>query len=269
MAADFELAGIGRYRRHGAGQPVVVLSNPAADPEWWAAPFVSALGDAGYEMITFVHTGDRWSPPDVVRDVTAFVEHLKVDRVRLVGWSQGAAIAQEVALARPDLVAGAALVATYGRQNTTDRVLQDAYRALSAAGSELDPVRLAMLLLTSYPADLLGDDSFVGQRIDGLRQWSAKPPGDSDRRQRSAAFIADYQERLSALAGIRIPCLVIGFGHDTDTFVVRARQVADAIPNARYLEFPDAGHLEPILAPARVLEPILDFFANLPPDPAL
>lgn len=267
MDADVELAGIGRYRRHGAGSPVVILSNPAADPSWWAAPFVSTLGDAGYEAITFVHTGEGWSPSAVVRDVAAFIEHLEVDRVRLIGWSQGAAIAQEVALQRPDLVASAALVATYARQNTMDRVLQDAYRTLAAGGDELDPVRLALLFLTSYPADLLGDDAFVNPRVDGMRHWAAKP-ADSDRPQRAAAFIAGYHERLPALEAMLPPCLIIGFGLDTDTFVARAREVAEAIPYSRYVELPDAGHLEPVLAPNRVLRPILDFFADLPPGQA-
>lgn len=66
-------------------------------------------------------------------DVATFIEHAAAEPVRLLGWSQGAAIAQETALLRPDLVAAAALIATYGRQNIMDRILQDAWRALDAA----------------------------------------------------------------------------------------------------------------------------------------
>jgi pimeloyl-ACP methyl ester carboxylesterase len=258
-----ELESIGLYERHGDGPAVLILSNPAADPRWWAVPFVSALVDAGYEVITFIHLGESFRPEDVVRDVAALIERLRVGPVRLLGWSQGAAIAQEVALLRPDLVVAAALIATYGRQNTFDRLLQASSDALATAGRELDPVRLVMSFLTSHPAPLLGEDSYVDPLIDGLRQWSAKSDNDTDRRQRSAEFIAGYQERLDALAGVRVPCLVMGFGQDTDTFVARARQVAQAIPASQYLELADAAHLAPVTDPPRVIRPVLHFFANV------
>jgi len=258
-----ELYGVGRYERNGRGRPVVVLSNHQADPGWWAPPYISALVGAGHEVIPFVHTGPSYAPADVVGDVATFVEEVSTEPVRLLGWSQGAAIAQEVALLRPDLVAAAALIASYGRQNTMDRVLQDAWLALDTAGEELNPVRLAMLLLTSYPPPLLGDDSFVDPLLDGIRQWSAKPAQAPEPRQRSAEFIAAYQDRLVALGAITVPCLVMGFTEDADTFVTRAREVARAIPASRYVELPDAGHLTPVTDPQRVIEPVLHFFSEV------
>jgi pimeloyl-ACP methyl ester carboxylesterase len=257
-----ELKGVGRYERYGQGSPVVILSNPQADPGWWAPPFISAFGGAGYETIPFVHTGDSYAPDAVVRDVAAFVEHLDTEPVRLLGWSQGAAIAQELALLRPDLVAGAALLAAYGRQNSIDRLLQDALAALDAGGSELDPVRQVLLLLTSYPAQLLGDDAFADRLIARARTWAAKPSSNEARR-RSVAFIAAYQERLAELARIRVPCLVVGFGLDADTFAARAREVAGAIPGCRYVELADAGHLTPVVDPRSVIDPVLAFFAEV------
>ena len=258
-----ELEGIGRYERYGNGPAVVILSNPTPDPRWWAVPFVSALVDVGYEAITFIHTGQSFTPEDVVQDVAEFIEHLQVGPVRLLGWSQGAAISQEVALLRPDLVVAAALIATYGRQNSFDRLLQESSDLLARAGKELDPVRLVLTFLTSHPAPRLGDDAYVDPLIEGLRQWSAKPVSSSDRDRRAAEFIAGYQERLDALAGVRVPCLVMGFGQDTDTFVTRAREVAEAIPASQYIELADAAHLLPVSDPPRVIELVLSFFANV------
>lgn len=261
-APAVEIDGVGRYERHGRGPAVVILSNPQADPGWWADPFVSALVAAGYQVVPFVHTGASSAPEAVVRDVAKAIEHLGGGAVRLLGWSQGAAIAQEVALARPDLVAAAALIAGYGRQNSIDRVLQEAWAALAAAGHDLDPVRLAMLMLTSHPPQMLGEDSLLDPHLEDLRRVSAKPADDEPRR-RSATFIAAYQERLVALSGITVPCLVMGFGQDADTYVARARQVADAIPRSRYVELADAGHLTPVTEPERVIEPTLDFFTDV------
>lgn len=257
-----ELAGVGRFDRQGIGAPVVLLSNPQADPGWWSPPIVAALTDAGYEAITFVHTGASFAPHDVAVDVASFIEHLDAGPVRLLGWSQGAAIAQEVALLRPDLVTAAALIAGYGRQNCFDRLVQRAWRVLDDSGADYDALRLALLLLTSYPPQLLGDDQFIGSRMDALTQW-ATPRPKSDARQRSIEFIAGYQERLAALGGITVPCLSVGFELDADTFATRAREVADAIPDCRYVEVPGAGHLTPVTDPNLVLAPVLEFLAEV------
>jgi len=259
-----EIEGVGRYQRYGQGPPVVILSNPQADPGWWAPPFISALEAAGYETTTFVHTGASYAPQDAVRDVAIFIEHLDTEPVRLFGWSQGAAIAQEVALLRPDLVACAALVAGYGRQNSIGRLLQDAWAVLDAGGPELDPVREALLLLTSYPAQSLGDDVSADSLIAGVRSWAAKAsPDNNDARRRSAAFIAAYQERLAELARVRVPCLVVGFELDADTFAARAREVAAAIPGSRYVELPGVGHLTPVVDPQSVIDHVLAFFTEV------
>ncbi|AGZ42791.1 alpha/beta fold hydrolase [Actinoplanes friuliensis] len=255
------LASVGRYETFGRGRPVVILSNPQADPAWWAGPLVTALTGAGYRAVTFVHTGPAYDPESVARDVSTFLDHLGPEPVRLLGWSQGAAIAQEVALLRPDRVVAAALIAGYGRQGAVDEVLQQAWQTLDAAGPDLDPVRLAMLLLTSYPAADLSHDETFDAILAGVSHWSSGTV--SEARLRSRAFIHGYRHRLKALHDIRIPCLVLGFGQDTDTFARRAREVAAAIPDSRYLELPDAGHLAPVTRPAEVIDPILTFFADI------
>jgi pimeloyl-ACP methyl ester carboxylesterase len=140
--------------------------------------------------------------------------------------------------------------------------LQEAWAALDGAEEPLEPVRLALLLLTSFPAQALGDDA-VGNLTHGAREWTARRASSSEPRQRSAHFIARYEDRLAALAKITVPCLVMGFGQDTDTFVARAREVATAIPKSRYLELPNAGHLTPVTHPRRVVGPVLRFFAEM------
>jgi pimeloyl-ACP methyl ester carboxylesterase len=255
-----ELENVGRYERYGQGPPVLILSNPQADPAWWAHPYVAALEADGYEVITFVHTGSSFAPEAVVKDIAALVEHLDCAPIRLLGWSQGAAIAQEVTLQCPERVHAAALIAGYGRQNSVDRLLQQAWTVLADSDEELEPVRLALQLLTAYPPALLGEDGFVDRHLAGLRRWSAEPNPTTDSRARSAAFINGYQNRLAALAGVRRPCLSIGFELDADTFAVRAREVADAIPGCRYLEIADAGHLTPVTHSHLVIEPVMSFF---------
>jgi pimeloyl-ACP methyl ester carboxylesterase len=258
-----ELENIGRYERHGEGRPVLILSNPQADPAWWAEPYVAALVASGYEVITFVHTGASFTPEAVVIDIATFLEYLDCDPVRLLGWSQGAAIAQEVALRCPDRVHAAVLIAGYGRQNSFDRLLQQAWAVLADSGDRHEPVRMALQFLTAYPPSLLGEDNFVQAHLDGIRQSSANPQTGAHSRARSAAFINGYQDRLTALAEVRAPCLSIGFELDADTFVARAREVAEAIPDCQYLEIAGAGHLTPVTHPHLVIEPVLTFFHDI------
>jgi pimeloyl-ACP methyl ester carboxylesterase len=88
--------------------------------------------------------------------------------------------------------------------------------------------------------------------------------------------VAPLTNRLPAYANITQPVLVIGFGDDVVIPPHLSREVADAIPGARYLEIPDAGHLGFIEKPEAVNKAALEFLAEVdgkpfrwtPPPPA-
>jgi pimeloyl-ACP methyl ester carboxylesterase len=58
-----------------------------------------------------------------------------------------------------------------------------------------------------------------------------------------------------------VPVLVIGFSDDVVLPPHLAREVADAMPNGRYLRIPDTGHLGFIERPEAVNAAALEFFA--------
>lgn len=58
---------------------------------------------------------------------------------------------------------------------------------------------------------------------------------------------------------MKTPCLVMGFELDTDTFAARAREVAEAIPHAQYVELKGVAHAAPISDPAHVWPLVTDF----------
>ena len=69
--------------------------------------------------------------------------------------------------------------------------------------------------------------------------WPTKPtPG-----LRAQIDVAPEGNRLPAYRSITAPVLVIGFADDVVLPPHLGREVADAIPNGRYLEIPDTGHL--------------------------
>ena len=67
---------------------------------------------------------------------------------------------------------------------------------------------------------------------------------------------------LPAYRAITTPTLVIGFADDVVLPPHLGREVADALPNGRYLEIADAGHLGFIEKPQAVNAAVLDFFAD-------
>jgi pimeloyl-ACP methyl ester carboxylesterase len=56
--------------------------------------------------------------------------------------------------------------------------------------------------------------------------------------------------------------LVIGFSDDLALPPHLGREVADALPNGRYLEIPDTGHLGFLEKPQEVNSAVLKFFAD-------
>lgn len=134
---------------------------------------------------------------------------------------------------------------------------------LGRAGEDLDPIRLALALLTAFPAEKLADDAFVS-RMRGIQtEWATH--ADPAQRRRASDYIAGYQNRLPALSDMRTPCLILGFDLDTDTFAARAREASDAIPTACYVEVADVGHLAPVTHPQEVWPVVVDFLERHAP----
>ncbi len=84
----------------------------------------------------------------------------------------------------------------------------------------------------------------------------------ADARPADPADIAPEGNRLPAYRSITAPALVIGFADDMVLPPHLGREVADAIPNGRYLEIPDTGHLGFIERPQVVNAATLKFFAD-------
>ena len=72
----------------------------------------------------------------MVADTAALIEKLDAAPARIVAVSMGAYIAQELMLARPELVRSAVLLATRGRQDRTREFFRNAERELAESGVE-------------------------------------------------------------------------------------------------------------------------------------
>jgi pimeloyl-ACP methyl ester carboxylesterase len=144
-----------------------------------------------------------------------------------------------------------------------DRAREFFYKAeayLYAAGVELPASYDAKSrLLENFSRKTLNDDTAVADWIAMFSTWPIKQtPG-----LRCQLDIAPHSNRLPAYRSIAAPVLVIGFADDVVTPAHLGREVADALPNGRYLQIPDAGHLGFFERPQAVNAAALQFFAGV------
>ncbi|MGV0852382.1 alpha/beta fold hydrolase [Mycolicibacterium phlei] len=254
------------YDDRGSGPAVLFIAGRGGAGRTWHLHQVPEFQRAGYRCITFDNRGigatekaTGFTAETMVADTAALIEKLGADPVRLVGVSMGAFIAQELMLSRPELVDRAVLMATRGRADRTREFFRNAEWELAESGVRLPPNYDAKIrLLESFSPKTLNDDAKIRDWIDMFTMWPTKmTPG-----MRTQIGIGPQGNRLPAYRNIKAPTLVIGFADDVVLPPHLGREVADAIPNGRYLEIPDTGHLGFIERPDVVNKAILDFFAD-------
>src|ERR1700742_2319257 len=129
------------YEDRGTGEPVVFIAGHGGAGRTWLPHQVPAFLAAGYRCITFDNRGigatenaDGFTVDTMVADTAALIEKLDAAPVRIVGVSMGSFIAQELMVARPELVRSAVLMATRGRHDRTRDFFRDAEAELVASG---------------------------------------------------------------------------------------------------------------------------------------
>lgn len=254
------------YDDRGLGEPVLFIAGQGGAGRTWQLHQEPAFRAAGYRVITFDNRGvgatanaDGFTTATMVADTAELIERLAAAPVRLVGVSMGSYIAQELMLARPELVSQAALMATRGRHDCAREFFRTAERDFANAGVQVPPSYEAKLrLLESFSPKTLNDDKAVRDWIDTFTMWPTKPTSGV----RAQHGVAPENDRLPAYRAITTPVLVIGFADDVVMPPHLGVEVADALPNGRYLEIADAGHLGFLERPHAVNSAILDFFAH-------
>lgn len=249
----------------GQGPPVLFIAGHGVSGRTWHLHQTPAFHAAGYRVITFDNRGvgttaaaQGFTVDTMVADTAELIEALELAPVRVVAMSMGSYIAQELMLARPELVSQAVLMATRARHDRTREFFHEVEAKFADSGIDLPPAYSAKLrLLEGFSPTTLNDDAAVGDWIDTFTTWPARPtPGF-----RAQFGVAPRSDRRAAYQSIATPALVIGFADDLMTPPHLGAEVADALPNGRYLAITDAGHNGYLERPGVVNAAILDFFA--------
>jgi pimeloyl-ACP methyl ester carboxylesterase len=107
------------YGVHGSGPPLVLIMGYRLSSLAWPLDFIEALGEK-FTVVVLDNRGTGASDKPTIgyeisnmaKDVAGLLDHLKIERANVLGYSMGGAIAQEFVRQFPDRVLGLVLCAT-------------------------------------------------------------------------------------------------------------------------------------------------------------
>jgi 3-oxoadipate enol-lactonase len=249
----------------GSGPPVLLLSGLGMSTQAWD-PVARRLHDGGRRVLRLETRGHgRSDAPvsgyrlaDLTDDVLAVLDALRVPRAHLVGHSLGGMVATQVALARPDRVAGVALLgAPVAGQPPAPSFVAWATEVLGAARDGLPallerlPGTAAYRLRSADPALAAALHRQVAQT---LRAPAFVPENFADVPAVAAATPNPWQ-RLRA-GELAVPLLVLD-GDDDPVVTGAPEPTAAHVPGARAVVLAGAGHMALLEQPDAVAAELL------------
>ena len=239
----------------GAGDPVVLLPGFGTDVAVFARQ-TPALARA-YRVRGVNPRGvGRSDAPELasypVDRAAADVAALLDAPTHVVGASLGAAVALELALGHPERVRSLTLVTPFVTVGARLRAVVALWLRLAR---ETKPELLAAALLPwLFSSGTLGDEAAAGRLARGLAATLARVGPDA--LERTARGLAAWSgSRTGDLGRIGVPTLVIRGGDDLLT--PGGEAIAAALPRARDLLIPGAGHAVALEEPDLVNEALL------------
>jgi pimeloyl-ACP methyl ester carboxylesterase len=261
------------WENFGEGEPVLLIAGTNMPPVMWQLALVPALVDAKFRVVTFANRGvdpseaptAPYSVAEMANDTAALIEALDLAPSRLVGYSLGGFIAEELCVTRPDLVREAVLMASAGRASSFLRLYVRAEIDLAEAMDPQLPTQIARdsVMFVQPTAVLQNDDDVVElmrEMIEASPPWTN--PGRLGQWQADLAWLED-ETRVNRWPDLRQRALVIGFEHDVAWPPVRVREAAAIMPNARYEQICGAAHGGLLTHGDEVSKAIVNFFTAI------
>jgi pimeloyl-ACP methyl ester carboxylesterase len=241
------------YRRfgNGPGLPLLCLQHFTGTLDNWDPAVTDPLA-SGREVILFDSAGVGRSSGDVPQTIAAMAEHpmafldtLGIATCDVIGYSLGGMVALQMAQTRSSIVRRMILVGTAPRGGEDVMHLEKP----NLARHIQDPTNrgydvLKKIFFTSSNASQAAAEAFVG-RISQRKEDRDTAAGPKVAGAQIAAF-REWEtfngERFADLRALRQPALVVNGVHDEMIAVRNSYWLADNLPNAVLLVYPDAGH---------------------------
>jgi pimeloyl-ACP methyl ester carboxylesterase len=231
------------YRQQGFGDDVLLLCGLGDDGSAWDGQIgsfaeryrVTVQDNRGVGRSSL--PGGEFTVREMAQDTATMCDALGIRHVHVAGFSMGGAIAQELALARPDLIRSLVIVGSWCR---SDRILQETVRGAAWMAGVADDARP---FLYAFNALVYSPAVFEDGRIDGFMEAAlAHPyPQGTEAFQRTARAVIDHDcaDRLHAVTA---PTLVAVGEEDILCPPRHSRAIAQRIEGARLVEIPEQAH---------------------------
>ena len=223
------------------GDPVVLLHGGLANSNYWGNQ-VPALAQA-HRVIVMDSRGHGRSTRDAQRysyglmaaDVLALMDHLAIPRFAVVGWSDGAIVALDLAIHHPERLTRAfVFAANYNPAGVRADLGQNAnFNAFIARG------RGEYAALSATPRDY---DGFL-KAISGM--WASEP-----------------HDTRAQLRAIHVPVVIADGDHDEAIIRTQTEEMAALIPGAGLLIQPNVSHFSMLQDPGQFNDDVLRFRAG-------
>jgi pimeloyl-ACP methyl ester carboxylesterase len=233
----------------GTGTPLLLLQHFRGNMDNWDPPLVDSLSQ-GRRVLTFDNAGVGGSTgvtPSTISGMAqgalTFVDALGLDRIDVLGFSIGSFVAQEVMLARPDLVdrailASAAPEGADGMHGWADDVIN------SVGQPEPSPEGYLKVFFTQSEASHAAGLATLG-RIFGPKTHPDSPTTWATRLAQYDAVCAwgiPNHSLLQRLQAIRVPVFITAGDSDPMILPRYSYLLAGLILNSRVKIYPDAAH---------------------------
>jgi len=200
-------------------------------------------------------TGAPYLLRDMAADAVGLLDALGIERAHVVGASMGGAIAQTMAIERPErLLTLTSIMATTGEPGLPPPTPDALGVLLKPPVTTLDGYieSYAQTWKVLRAGSFLEDEALDRERAEQVFARGLNPPGVA----RQLVAVLASGSRKAALASVRVPTLVLH--GDADPLVPLACGVdtAESVPGARLVVIAGMGHALPILFWKRIVEEI-------------
>lgn len=225
--------------------PTLLIPGLICTPELFSAQ-IPALWTHGPVTVASTLEGET------IADIAAAVLRDAPPTFALGGLSMGGYIALEIMRQAPDRVVKLGLLDTSARPDTPEQTAKRRGLISRAANGEYEAVVADLL------PNLLHPDHRTDAGLINLMTRMGQVVGAEGFARQQGAIIGRIDSRPS-LSAITVPTLVLVGDQDGVTPPEHAREMADAIPGARLVIVPDAGHVSTLEQPEAVNAALTDW----------
>lgn len=252
------------YASVGSGYPLVVCQGWISHLELdWSDTamhrFWGTLAER-YQVVRYDKRGTGLSDRKVgdfsfraqIADLASVVNALGVNRVALMGYSQGGPLCMAYAAAHPDMVSHLALYGTYanGRYSAMSDLAKALIRLIEADWGGLGSLSLADIYMPGATTEHRQAFAEYQQRC-----------ADKDAAVAQAATVAEFNVK-HVLKNIQAPTLVLQKRGDKAVPFELGRRLARDIPNSRFVPLEGDSHILTIGSVKETLDALFEFLAG-------